>query len=333
MRSTDFLAIILSLFNLSFALPTLSPSASPLPLIIWHGLGDRYDADGLSSVAELASQVHPGTYVYTIRLDDDGATDQRSTFWGNLSSQVDSVCTTLSLDSKLNSTRVDALGFSQGGQFLRGLIERCPAIRVRSLVTFGSQHNGIAKFQECGTWDLLCKGAIAAVRGNAWSDFVQSSIVPAQYYREIDPETGLGSEDYLKASNFLADVNNERENKTKAYKARLASLDKFVMYIFDEDTTVLPKESGWFAEVNVTDGKVTKLQDRKMYKEDWLGLKILDDKGALEFLTTPGRHMELSEKLLNTTFKAYYGPDKKGALLDAISGWRLQNALSSYELR
>lgn len=100
MRLTTILAGLISLFNLSLALPT--SASSPLPLIIWHGLGDRYDADGLSSVAKLAEKVNPGTYVYTIRLDEDGTADQRATFFGNLSLQIDSVCATLALDPKLN---------------------------------------------------------------------------------------------------------------------------------------------------------------------------------------------------------------------------------------
>jgi len=81
---------------------------------------------------------------------------------------------------------------------------------------------------------------------------------------------------------------------------------EFVMYLFEDDETVVPKETGWFAEVNGT--SVTGLRERKIYKEDWLGLKALDKKGALIFKTTPGKHMSLSEKLLTKVFKENYGP-------------------------
>ncbi len=69
---------------------------------------------------------------------------------------------------------------------------------------------------------------------------------------------------------------------------------------------MIPKESGWFADVNGTE--VTALRERKLYKEDWLGLKELDEKGALEFKKTPGKHMSLTDKLLKAVFKSYYGP-------------------------
>lgn len=318
---------LLPLLPLAAALPTTSPSATasatPLPLIIWHGLGDRYDADGIADVAALAKELHPNTLVYPIRLAEDGSADSRATFFGNVSASVDTVCDFLTTNTSFAAThtRIDALGFSQGGQFLRALVQRCEGIEVRSLVTFGSQHNGIAKFQNCGTWDLVCKGAMAAIKGNAWGNWVQGNIVPAQYYREVNQTTGLASEAYLEHSSFLADVNNERKVKKEEYKKRLGALDKFVMYVFEEDKTVIPKESGWFAEVNETSKEVTELRERVMYTEDWLGLKKLDEQGALVFRNASGRHMDLSEKVLTEAFVDFFGPERdewktKGEVLD-----------------
>lgn len=311
---------LLSLLTFATALPTFQQTTSkPLPLLIWHGLGDRFDADGLQSTGELAQKVHPGTYVYYIRTDEDGGNDRSNTFFGNVSTQIAEVCEAIHEEPDLRSytsddkqqLRVDALGFSQGGQFLRGLIERCDGLSVRSLVTFGSQHNGIAQFQKCGTFDFLCKGATALVEGNAWTEYVQNKVVPAQYYRTVNETTGLPSDEYLEMSNFLADVNNEREEKNKTYADRMAALEKFVMFVFEEDTTVIPKESGWFAEVNATSGDVTPLRERKIYKEDWLGLKRLDEKSALVFKTTEGKHMTLGDKVLRETFQEYFGPEHK----------------------
>ncbi|KAI5274836.1 palmitoyl-protein thioesterase 1 precursor [Aureobasidium subglaciale] len=303
----------LPLLPLVAALPTTHPDAKPLPLIIWHGLGDRYDADGIADVAALANELHPGTTVYPIHLDADGSADSRATFFGNLTTQLTSVCDTLSSNTTFssNNTRIDALGFSQGGQFLRGLIERCPGIEVRSLVTFGSQHNGIAKFQNCGTWDFVCKGAMAAMKGNAFGEWVQGNVIPAQYYKETNETTGEPTQSYLDNSNFIADINNERVNKTREYKQRLARLDKFAMYVFEEDKTVIPKESGWFAHVNLTSLEVTGLRERDIYKHDWIGLKELDKKGALVFRNASGGHMDLSEKILTEAFMDFFGPERK----------------------
>ncbi|KZF23368.1 alpha/beta-hydrolase [Xylona heveae TC161] len=284
-----------------------SEASLPLPLVIWHGLGDTYNADGILSVGELAERIHPGTFVYNIRINDDPSSDRRATFFGNLTEQLTKVCADIGSHPILSTApAIDALGFSQGGQFLRGYIERCNAPPVRSLVTFGSQHNGISDFQTCGPTDWLCKAAIGLLRSNSWSHYVQARVVPAQYYRDAEDMPS-----YLEYSNYLADINNERANKSDSYKKNLQSLENFIMYMFTEDTTVIPKETSWFAEVNSTTGDVTPLKDRAIYQEDWLGLKLLDQNGALKFLTVDGAHMELDDKVLGEAFSKYFGPQRK----------------------
>ncbi|KAF2668661.1 alpha/beta-hydrolase [Microthyrium microscopicum] len=287
---------------------------TPLPLVIWHGLGDSFAGDGIKEVGELAEAIHDGTFVYTIGIGADANADRSASFWGNVTEQIAEVCAALAAHPILSTApAIDALGFSQGGVFLRGYVERCNVPPVRSLVTFGSPHNGIVDFAACGPNDWVCKGAMALLKTNTWSNYVQARLVPAQYYRNTDPETGGPSEEYLEHSNFLADINNERVLKNTSYAGNLRKLKNFVMYMFEDDTTVSPKESSWFADVNLTDASVTPLRERNIYKQDWLGLKTLDKNGGIVFKTTPGKHMELSDKVLNSTFKSFFGPFKSKA--------------------
>lgn len=158
----------------------------------------------------------------------------------------------------------------------------------------------------------MCKGAQGLLRSNTWSNFVQSRLVPAQYFR--DPAQ---IEDYLEHSNFLADINNEREAKNSTYKKNLGGLERFTMVMFEEDETVVPKESSWWAEVD-EEGKVTGVREGRVYKEDWLGLRSLDEKGALRFETTEGGHMQLGSKVLKKTFKENFG--KMGRSFDKGEG-------------
>jgi palmitoyl-protein thioesterase len=309
---------LLSLFTSSFANPIRS-SDTPLPVLLWHGLGDNYAADGINDVVELIQKVNPGTFVYPIRLAEDPSSDRSASFLGNTTEQIQKVCEDIAAHPILSTApALDALGFSQGGVFLRAYAQRCAAPPLRSLVTFGAPHNGIVAYQECGASDWLCKGAMALLNTNTWSAFVQSRLVPAQYYRDVDPETGKPSDNYLESSNLLADLNNERRVKNKTYAVNLAKLEKFVMYEFEDDTTVIPKESEWFAEVNGTDVRPTPLKERDIYKQDWIGLKALDDKGGLVFRTTPGGHMQLSEKVLAEAFELYYGPETKSKSSPAL---------------
>ncbi|KAJ5481223.1 hypothetical protein N7475_000035 [Penicillium sp. IBT 31633x] len=310
MRSVVFLAA-LATSALSIAIPwqftSNTGSGTQLPLVIWHGLGDDFEREGLTQVAELAETTNPGTYVHLIHLADDGSGDRSATFFGNVTEQIALVCEQLSADPILRTApAVNALGFSQGGQFLRGYIERCNSPPVHNLVTFGSQHNGISKFESCGNNDWVCRGAEALLRSGRWTGFAQSRVVPAQYFR--DPtELDL----YLEHSNFLADINNERAVKNETYKKNLASLNRFAMFMFEDDTIAIPKESALFSEVNATTGEVTPLRERPIYKEDWLGLKQLDEQEKLDFKTIPGQHMDLSKSILRDAFIQYFGPLEK----------------------
>jgi palmitoyl-protein thioesterase len=283
-------------------------SSKPLPLLIWHGLGDNYAADGLHTVGDLANATNPGTYVYYVRLDEDAGSDRTATFLGNVTEQIAQVCDDIREHAVLSKAPgLNALGFSQGGQFLRGLVERCGGdVKIRNLVTFGSQHDGIAKYQICKDGDWLCKSYVGLLKANTWGTWVQGHLVPSQYFKATNDTTGEGAEEYLENSNFLADINNERVLKNVSYAKNLAALDNFVMYLFEDDETVIPKESGWFAYTNGTDGKVTQLRDRAIYKEDWIGLRALDQKGGLHFETTEGGHMTLGDKVLTTVFTKWF---------------------------
>ena len=285
-------------------LPTSSSPSSNSPLIIWHGLGDAYDSEGIRSVGELYQGLYPGSYIYTVRLGEDAGADRHASFFGNLTEQVNEVCDDIRANEELSrAPAANALGFSQGGVFLRGLIERCDAVHVRNLVTFGSPHSGISQFTECAAGDWWCKIWSGTLKSNTWGSLAQSTLVPAQYFRDSED-----MENYLLYSNFLADVNNERQEKADSYKARIASLEKFVMYKFQEEDVLHVPESSWFADSNTTSGLLTRLTDRDLYKEDWLGLKKVDEAHGLIFRTTPGKHMQIQEGALADAFKRYFAP-------------------------
>ncbi|KAI9657232.1 MAG: hypothetical protein M1831_004421 [Alyxoria varia] len=285
---------------------------SNIPLIIWHGLGDSFDSPGIREFGELYQKVYPNSQVYTVHLGDTGGADRYATFFGNVTSQINATCQALEENSDISKApAANYLGFSQGGQFARALIESCNIPPARNLVTFGSQHNGITRFADCAAGDWWCRTWSGTLKGNTWGSFAQGTLVPAQYYR--DPEN---IESYLNYSNFLADANNERKRKKEQYKKNMAQLDRFVMYMFEEEQIVYPKASAWFAELNETTGITTSLRNRAIYKEDWLGLRSIDDKGGLIFETTPGKHMQFGDDVLEQVFEKYMAPvDEKAELI------------------
>ena len=96
---------------------------------------------------------------------------------------------------------------------MRGLIERCP-LEVNNLITFGSPHLGVLELPLCkDRFDWLCKRRNALLKKQVWHDSVQKRVIPAQYFR--DP---ANIDQYLEHSNYLADINNERDEKNAPYK-------------------------------------------------------------------------------------------------------------------
>ena len=274
--------------------------------------GYRFDSDGITAVGALLNSSIGPTYTYNIHLADDGSGDQHATFFGNVTEQIAQVCSSIESDPVLKSSAaVNAIGFSQGGQFMRAYVETCNKPPVRRLATFGSQHNGINQFNNCadsGLGPIVCGVWEALLETQTWTNYVQSSLVPAQYYRSLSDY-----DNYLNYSNWLADVNNERAVRNETYKENLSKLEKFWMYLFTQDDVVVPPESAWFDDVleSGDERNITKLRDRKLYKEDWLGLRKLDEKGALEFKTAEGGHMQVTDKLLIDVFEMLYTEQKR----------------------
>lgn len=161
-----------------------------------------------------------------------------------------------------------------------------------------------------------------------YSDTVQQSVVPAQYFR--DPKR---YEDYINKSGFLAAINNERANyhpaasnplkisnpdaqfppetaainRNETFIANIAKLENLVMILFEKDVTVVPKESAWFQDLDVATNVLTPLEQRDLYTQEWIGLKQLGDAGKITYDTLPGAHMEIGESNLERLALKYFG--------------------------
>ncbi|KAL4712005.1 hypothetical protein ACJJTC_003672 [Scirpophaga incertulas] len=202
--------------------------------------------------------------------------------------QVQYACDKLAQDPKL-ADGFNAIGFSQGGQFLRALVQRCgDKLHMKNLITLGGQHQGVYGIPHCGAIKhKSCDYVRKIINSAAYTRWVQDSLVQATYWH--DP---LKEDMYKEKSEFLADINNERTiNKT--YIDNLNTLDNFVMVKFNNDTIVQPRETEWFGFYLPGQAKeMLTLQQSSIYLDDRLGLKKMDEAGKLVFLSTSGDHLQ-----------------------------------------
>jgi len=267
-----------------------------LPVVIWHGMGDTCCFPfSMGAIEDEIKRVLPGIFTYSIMIGSNIVEDEISGFLGNANSQVESVCKIVTTHPILKHG-FNALGFSQGSQFLRGLAEKCTEAKINNLITFGGQHMGVADIPDCVAINTtICETVEELLAFGAYTSFVQDIVIQAQYFKDpMDYKT------YLEKNIYIADINNERPQKNSTYKSNLIKLNNFVMIKWLNDTVVVPKDSEWFGYyVPGSTSKILQLRDLPIYQEDWIGLKILDQRGSLKFLSLIGEHMQVDFKFFD----------------------------------
>ena len=89
---------------------------------------------------------------------------------------------------------------------------------------------------------------------------------PAQQH--LNPLSALQDpyhlDDYRAYNTFLADINNERTLKRQQYVDNLVSLQRLVLFKFEEDITVVPRDSAWFGFFDGT--QLLQMEDTPLYQ-------------------------------------------------------------------
>jgi palmitoyl-protein thioesterase len=167
----------------------------------------------------------------------------------NVNDQIDLAYSLIKNDPKL-ANGYNAVGFSQGGQFLRALAQRYPDPPMLNLISIGGQHQGVYGFPRCPVDDItICDYIRKLLNFGAYVGFVQNNLVQAQYWHD-----SMQEEEYREKSVFLADINQERVfNET--YKTNLLKLKNLVLVKFNQDGMVVPRESEWFGFYKEGQGK------------------------------------------------------------------------------
>ncbi|XP_046968981.1 palmitoyl-protein thioesterase 1 [Vanessa cardui] len=268
-------------------------SAEPTPVVLWHGMGDTCCLPfSLGLFKNFLEKQIPGVYVVSLKIGNSTVEDLENGYFMHPNKQVEYVCEMLAQDPKLQNG-FNGIGFSQGSQFLRAVVQRCghKLGPIKNLITLGGQHQGVYGLPHCfALQHETCDYVRKLLNYAAYYSWVQKSLVQATYWH--DP---LDEKKYAKNSEFLADINNELHiNQT--YVDNLLKLEHFVMVKFDNDSIVQPRETEWFGFYAPGQAKdLLTLQQSSIYKKDRLGLKKMDEAGKLVFLSQPGDHLRFSE--------------------------------------
>lgn len=257
------------------------------PIVMWHGMGDSCCFSfSLGSIAKSLNESLPGVYVHSLRIGNNVIEDVTNGYFMHPDKQIEMACDLVKKDPLLQNG-FNAIGFSQGGQFLRALVQRCPDIKMKNLISVGGQHQGVYGVPQCGSLNhTLCDYIRKLLSHAAYIEWVQDFLVQATYWH--DP---LHEAEYKNASTFLADINNE-VTINQDYIDRLDTLENLVMIKFEKDTMVQPVDSEWFGFYKPGQSEVVEnLQESDIYQDERLGLRSMDENGKLRFLSVDGNHL------------------------------------------
>jgi palmitoyl-protein thioesterase len=277
-------------------------SATYRPMVLWHGMGDTCCYPfSMGKIKNLIEQNLPGIYVYSIEVGNTIEQDELNSYFMNVNDQIDYICKKLKNDTNL-AKGFNAMGFSQGGQFLRAYVERCNSPPIYNLISVGGQHQGVYGLPNClGNNSAICETVRKMLNMGAYTPEVQPNLVQAEYWH--DP---LNEKEYLDKCIFLPDINNALPSQNKTYKQNFMSLNNLVLVKFTEDTVVQPPASEWFGWYVEGQDKITvDVRNTSLYQDDTIGLKYLMDNNKVEFIACEGNHLQFTDQWFITNLIPY----------------------------
>merc|ERR1711915_272659 len=138
----------------------------------------------MGNIKKFLEEEIPGVYVHSIMIGSNIIVDMESGFFRDTNRQIREVCEMIAEDPELQDG-YNAIGFSQGGQFLRAVAQRCPNPPMKNLVTIAGQHQGVFGIPGCpGESMELCNIMRELLHIGAYVDLVQNTLVQAQYWHD-----------------------------------------------------------------------------------------------------------------------------------------------------
>lgn len=236
------------------------------PTVIMHGvLANKDNLNELKEMLEMNFHIK----VYNLELGNGAP----YSLYTPMKTQLKELCNLIySIDELKNG--FNFIGMSQGGLLARGYVEYCNLYPVKNLITLVSPNAGVYYKND--------------YFNNIYEPAKQEDVSFADYWR--DP---YRYEIYKTNSTYLAQLNNEVLAETN----NLDVVDNFVMIWSPRDEVIEPPESAKFSMyfLHNNELKLFNLEQTRLYKDNFLGLKTMNEQNRLYTYETDCMHSEHRE--------------------------------------
>jgi palmitoyl-protein thioesterase len=271
-------------FNFIFLFVSyISWVATVYPVLFIHGIGDACHFQGVESQVNFL-KTKLGVPVKCIEIGNGFVTS----WFRQFSKQAEEMCEKVKNDP-LFQNKFSIFAVSQGTLLGRYIIQKCDIKgEVVNYVSLNGPQMGIGSLPKI-TCPIICPLINQIVGEVIYNDYFQKNLGPSGYYKD---RYNYGK--FLEFSSFLADLNNERNNKSLVYKEKICKLNKVLLIKNLNDTVITPRESSFFEFFDPEGKSIVPLFNSTFYKEDWLGLRYLNENNKLSFLELEGEHVIIS---------------------------------------
>jgi|EP00505_MAST-04D_sp_SCG-Rhode-Island_P002070 palmitoyl-protein thioesterase len=239
------------------------------PVVLMHGMNG--DSSELNKNVDALKKAYPGIYVHNLNI-----LQKSKSLFASMESQMKLIVETIRADPKLKDG-FNFYGESQGALEARIYVTKTNNPPVHNLVALCGPQAGVG---ECPTVEWPGVRQICADVGSTLDIYAWPFCSFCGFWKDNRNE-----DEYEKHSKWLAEANNEQGQHgeiNETYIKNMESLNKYMVTRAMQDEIVQPSWSAFHQYWKWGDASrsdIVDLTETEGYKNNWLGLKTLNERG------------------------------------------------------